>query len=91
MPGLILASGGQRLAARTAHVAAHGPTQQSRATRAGAGAGNQTSPADVSYMMPDFTIALAIGLAIGFILGFGLRAIISYRRRRRARRRAYLL
>jgi hypothetical protein len=37
-------------------------------------------------MMPDFTIALAIGLVIGFILGYGVRAIISYRRRRRARR-----
>src|SRR5215831_101534 len=38
------------------------------------------------YMMPDFTIALVIG----FVLGYGLRAIISYRRRRRARRRSYL-
>jgi NhaP-type Na+/H+ or K+/H+ antiporter len=42
------------------------------------------------YMMPDFTIALAIGLVIGFILGYALRAIISYRRHRRARRRSYL-
>jgi len=41
-------------------------------------------------MVPDFTIALAIGLVIGFILGYGLRAIISYRRRQRARRRSYL-
>jgi len=41
-------------------------------------------------MMPDFTIALAIGFVIGFVLGYGLRAIISYRRRRRARRRSYL-
>jgi len=42
------------------------------------------------YMMPDFTIALAIGFVIGFVLGYGLRAIISYRRRRRARRRSHL-
>ena len=42
------------------------------------------------YMMPDFTIALTIGLVIGFILGYGLRAIISYRRHQRARRRSYL-
>ena len=40
------------------------------------------------YMMPDFTIALTIGLVIGFILGYGLRAIISYRRHQRARRRS---
>jgi len=33
------------------------------------------------YMMPDFTIALAIGFVIGFVLGYGLRAMISYRRR----------
>ena len=36
--------------------------------------------------MPDFIIALAIGLLIGFILGYGVRAIISYRRHRHARR-----
>src|SRR6516225_547521 len=40
------------------------------------------------HMVSDFTIALAIGLVIGFILGYGLRAIISYRRHRRARRRS---
>src|SRR5262249_11796843 len=52
----------------------------------------ETNPCDrtLRYMMPDFTIALAIGLVIGFITGYGLRAIISYRRRRRARRRSYL-
>jgi hypothetical protein len=52
----------------------------------------ETNPHDrtLRYMMPDFTIALAIGLVIGFILGYGLRAIISYRRHRRARRRSYL-
>src|SRR5215510_3054160 len=40
--------------------------------------------------MWDFTIALAIGLVIGFILGYGVRAIVSYRRHRRARRRSHL-
>jgi hypothetical protein len=49
---------------------------------------NQPSHRTLRYMMPDFTIALAIGLVIGFILGYGLRAIISYRRRQRARRRS---
>jgi hypothetical protein len=46
-------------------------------------------PAPEGYMMPDFTIALAIGLVIGFILGYGVRAIISYRRHRHARRQSY--
>ena len=32
-------------------------------------------------------IGLAIGLVIGFILGYGARALISYRRRLRARQR----
>ena len=41
-------------------------------------------------MMPDLTIALAIGLVIRFILGYGVRAIVSYQRRQRARRRSYL-
>jgi hypothetical protein len=42
----------------------------------------KTNPRDraLGYMMPDFTIALAIGLVIGFILGYGVCAIISYRR-----------
>jgi hypothetical protein len=44
----------------------------------------ETNPHHRTYMMPDFTIALAIGLVIGFILGYGLRAIISYRRYQRA-------
>src|SRR5205823_11612825 len=51
---------------------------------------NQPSHRTLRYMVPDFTIALAIWLVIGFILGYGLRAIISYRRRQRARRRSYL-
>jgi len=34
------------------------------------------------HMMPEFTIALAIGLVMGFVLGYGVRAIISYRHRR---------
>jgi hypothetical protein len=38
-------------------------------------------------MMPNILVALAIGLVIGFILGYGARALISYRRRRRARQR----
>src|SRR5260221_14044302 len=42
------------------------------------------------YMIPDFTIALAIGLVIRVILGYGLRAIISSPRHQRARRRSYL-
>jgi len=41
-------------------------------------------------MMPDLTIALAIGLVTGFVLGYGVRALISYRRHLRARRRSYL-
>jgi hypothetical protein len=51
----------------------------------------ETNPRDraLGYMMPDFTIALAIGLVIGFILGYGVRAIISYRRHRHARRQSY--
>jgi hypothetical protein len=52
----------------------------------------ETNPDDRTFrhMVSDFTIALAIGLVIGFILGYGLRAIISYRRHRRARRRRFL-
>jgi NhaP-type Na+/H+ or K+/H+ antiporter len=51
----------------------------------------ETNPRDrpLGYMMPDFTIALAIGVVIGFILGYGVRAIISYRRHRHARRQSY--
>src|SRR5204863_2236147 len=53
-------------------------------------AGNQRSRPSVSSMMPNIIIALAIGLVVGFILGYGVRAVISYRRRLRARRRSYL-
>jgi hypothetical protein len=42
-------------------------------------------------MMPEFAISLLLVLAIGFILGYGVRAIISHRRRQRARRRSYLI
>jgi hypothetical protein len=63
-----------------------GTTSLSRPAHRRAGAGNQTSRSAVRLYVPDFTIALAIGLVIGFILGYGVRAIISYRRRRRARR-----
>src|SRR5262249_58275338 len=56
-------------ARRRSSLAARG----ARAAAGDAGAGNQPSPADLSYMMPDFPIALAIGLVIGFILGYGLR------------------
>jgi hypothetical protein len=41
-------------------------------------------------MMLDLAVALAIGLVIGFILGYGVRALVSYQRHRRARRRSYL-
>ncbi len=42
----------------------------------------ETNPHDrtLRYMMPDFTIALAIGLVIGFILGYGPRATPSTRK-----------
>ena len=53
-------------------------------------AGNQHSRPGVCSMMVNITVALAIGLVVGFIPGYGVRALISYRRRLRAKRRSYL-
>jgi hypothetical protein len=38
-------------------------------------------------MTPALEIIFAIGLSIGFALGYGVRAFISYRRHRTAKRR----
>ena len=45
----------------------------------------------LDLMMLDLAVALAIGLVIGFILGYGVRALVSYQRHQRARRRSYLV
>jgi hypothetical protein len=52
---------------------------------------NGTNPHDLALrdMMPDLAIALAIGLVIGFVLGYGVRAFMSYRRHKHARRRSH--
>jgi len=44
-----------------------------------------TNPGDIKLQ-----IAVAIGVAIGFAVGFGVRAFISYRRRKTAMRRRYM-